>query len=319
MKDFAIDSRKETREGAQCGLAVYYDGSCPLCKREVRIYQRAQSKVATNTDALKWIDVSKETAIRPSGKIMSKAERSLLMSRFHVETENGQRLSGAAAFVELWSRVPGWAWLAKTVKLLRLTPLLEGIYRLFLRIRPRVQKFTAAWDADHLPRDLIADLRSDHAGETGAVWIYKGILMCSKSPEVIAFAKHHLATEQTHLHAINRFLPPLRRSLLLPGWKLAGFLTGALPALAGPRAVFGTIAAVESFVEKHYEYQIQALNGREDFSWLQAQLLNFQRDEINHHHDAQSRHDSSPGRFMKAWCWLVGFGSSTAVKLARLI
>ncbi len=28
----------------------------------------------------------------------------------------------------------------------------------------------------HYPRWLESDLRSDHAGETGAVWIYKGIL-----------------------------------------------------------------------------------------------------------------------------------------------
>ena len=42
-------------------------------------------------------------------------------------------------------------------------------------------------------------MRSNHAGETGAVWIYKGILTVSRDPAIRLFAEHHLATEQTHL------------------------------------------------------------------------------------------------------------------------
>ena len=39
-------------------------------------------------------------------------------------------------------------------------------------------------------------LRSDHAGEVGAVYIYKGILTIAKDPELLEFSKRHLATEQ---------------------------------------------------------------------------------------------------------------------------
>ncbi len=46
---------------------------------------------------------------------------------------------------------------------------------------------------------LIGDLRSDHAGETGAVAIYLGILAVSHNPQIRQFAREHQATEREHL------------------------------------------------------------------------------------------------------------------------
>ena len=59
-------------------------------------------------------------------------------------------------------------------------------------------------------------LRSDHAGEVGAVYIYKGILKIAKDPELVNFSKRHLATEESHLLKIElqlasvSYLMPLR-------------------------------------------------------------------------------------------------------------
>ena len=100
---------------------------------------------------------------------------------------------------------------------------------------------------------MLPALRSDHAGETGAVYIYRGILAVTRAPEVRAFARHHLATEQRHLEMMTQLLPREQHSRLLPLWRVAGWLTGMLPALFGPLAVYRTIDAVESFVDRHYE------------------------------------------------------------------
>ena len=54
-------------------------------------------------------------------------------------------------------------------------------------------------DVTTLPKKLRKDLRSDHAGETGAVMIYKGILAVSRDPALRSFASTHLETEQKHL------------------------------------------------------------------------------------------------------------------------
>ena len=49
-----------------------------------------------------------------------------------------------------------------------------------------------------MPRWLQAELRSDHAGEYGAVMIYRGILAVSRDDLVRDFAARHVATERDH-------------------------------------------------------------------------------------------------------------------------
>lgn len=178
-------------------------------------------------------------------------------------------------------------------------------------------KFVTPFDRLDLPTGLVKDLISDHAGETGAVYIYRGILAVSRDPEVRDFAMHHLETEQAHLAFFEDWLPLLHRSALLPVWRLSGWLLGALPALFGPRAVFRTIAAVESFVELHYDEQIETLAGQSKWASLRAQLVAFCREEVEHRNDASGRLDAPPSPVGRGWSWLVGVGSCAGVWLAR--
>ena len=169
-----------------------------------------------------------------------------------------------------------------------------------------------------LPQYIVRDLRSDHAGETGAVAIYEGILAVSRNPEVIRFARHHRETEQRHLDFFEAWLPGRHKSSLGTVWKLAGFLLGALPAFLGRRAVYSTVAAVESFVVKHYEDQIRKLDAEPRWAALSARLREFQLDEDDHRRDA-ARRGSRPGLMTRAWSAVVGAGSAAGVAAARLI
>jgi ubiquinone biosynthesis monooxygenase Coq7 len=168
---------------------------------------------------------------------------------------------------------------------------------------------------------VYAHLRTDHAGEVGAVCIYQGVLQFARDPELRAFAEHHLATEQNHLRLISGWLPAAQHSRLLPLWRLAGFLTGALPALFGPKAVYATIEAVETFVDHHYEEQILALSRQIEFRNLRQTLLDCQADEVAHRDEAAaaSRGFSQSGWVLRAWCAMVGAGSKAAVNLIRHI
>ena len=171
-----------------------------------------------------------------------------------------------------------------------------------------------------LPSEVVADLRTDHAGETGAVCIYQGVLRFARDPELRAFAQRHLATEQAHLHQINAWLPKANRSRLIPVWRLAGWLTGALPALAGPRAVYATIEAVETFVDQHYEEQVHRLNAYPELYSLRLTLLKCQGDEVAHQHEAAvAQGTGRAGTMLRIWCWLVGVGSRQAVGVCRHI
>lgn len=176
----------------------------------------------------------------------------------------------------------------------------------------------AAGGAHALPAEVKADLRTDHAGETGAVCLYSGVLRVARDPGVRAFAQRHLDTERAHLRRIEAWLPEDQRSRLLPLWRAAGWLTGALPALLGPRAVYATIEAVERFVDLHYGEQVQRLAAHPGLSALRQTLLECQGDEVVHRDEAAAaRGPGAPGALLRGWCHLVDTGSRAAVAVCR--
>ena len=317
---------QNSSENTGPALTVLYDGACPLCRREIGVYQNL--KPLAPGQVLKFLDISQPESPLPAG-----GDRSAYLARFHVQRSDGQILSGAAAFVALWATLPGWRFLAWAARLPGATPLLELVYRVFLKFRPHMQGVAKAFEMPRVTQELAGDLRSDHAGETGAVWIYHGLLAVSGDAGVRDFARRHRATEQTHLDKINAVLPWSQRSWLLPGWRVAGFLTGALPALFGPRAVYATIAAVETFVDQHYQHQIDKLQGRPEHAALLEMLMQCQQEECEHRDEAirlgaavgdgtNSRRDAEQGKgptgwLLRAWCSVVGNGSALAVKLAH--
>ena len=169
---------------------------------------------------------------------------------------------------------------------------------------------------------LRRELRSDHAGETGAVFIYRGITAVARwrgDDELLTFAQQHGDTETEHLRQIEDWLPPSQRSRLLGPWRVAGWLTGALPALAGRRAVYGTIAAVETFVDRHYQQQIDHLQQEAGPTGLLPLLLSCQADEQHHRDEAAALAGASRPWALRLWCALVAWGSASAVVVARRV
>jgi predicted DCC family thiol-disulfide oxidoreductase YuxK len=109
---------------------VYFDGSCPLCRAEIEYYRSKDQ-----AGAICFVDVSKPEGVTPEGLTRQRA-----MGRFHMRARDGRLLSGAAAFVEIWSRLPGWRWVARAASLPGALPVLELGYRMFLPVRPIVSR-----------------------------------------------------------------------------------------------------------------------------------------------------------------------------------
>lgn len=170
-----------------------------------------------------------------------------------------------------------------------------------------------------LPRWLQQELRSDHAGEFGAVMIYRGILAISRDVSVREFADSHLRTEQKHLALMEEIIPPAGRTRLLPLWRLMGWLTGALPALFGRQAVFATIEAVETFVDHHYQQQIVRLTPEGEHGPLRQVLVDCQADEVSHRDEAASLALPKRNVILRLWCAVVGSGSAAAVVAAKRV
>lgn len=128
-------------------VTVLYDGACPLCRREIGVYRGLAA-----LRPIAWCDVSAPQAALPDGN-----DRAAYLARFHVQLADGTVLSGAAAFVALWSVLPGWRWLGRLGRLPGVMPVMEVAYRLFLRLRPAMQRIARRIESRHPARPLPPD------------------------------------------------------------------------------------------------------------------------------------------------------------------
>jgi 3-demethoxyubiquinol 3-hydroxylase len=118
---------------------------------------------------------------------------------------------------------------------------------------------------------------------------------------------------------------PAWRSRLLPLWRASGWLTGALPACFGPRAVYATIQSVETFVDQHYAAQLDLIDTLQrerpnpELAALRSLLQQCQQDEVAHRDDAAARWNGRARGPLAVWRWLVGSGSAAAVRVCRHI
>jgi ubiquinone biosynthesis monooxygenase Coq7 len=74
---------------------------------------------------------------------------------------------------------------------------------------------------------------------------------------------------------------------------------------------------VETFVEQHYQRQIDYLQRNGGHDQLLKLLIRCQADEIDHKNEARLKASGSISLVLKIWCSLVGTGSAAAVVLAR--
>ena len=128
-----LTSPKAETKQTPPALTVLYDGACPLCRREIGIYRNLQSDTPVC-----FADVSDAAVPLPA-----RATRQQLLARFHVQRHDGELLSGAQAFLALWSVLPGWRWLALAGRLPGAVWLMERAYRLFLCGRPALQRWAS--------------------------------------------------------------------------------------------------------------------------------------------------------------------------------
>ncbi len=225
---------------------VYFDGACPLCRREIAHYQSQEGAAS-----IAWIDAASCDAAMLGADL----GREAALARLHVRLADGSLVSGASAFAAMWTSLPAYRWLASIASRRLVMKVLEGAYSGFLRLRRlwrRPQPGTFA-----LPPAVLAELRAAHTGEVCAVQFYRGILKVSVDGDLRAFAARHLAAEHLHLRRIRRWLPVSSRSRVLPAWRAAGWLTGAVVALIGRQAVFAAVAALERFADRHYTARIE--------------------------------------------------------------
>ncbi|WP_420862844.1 thiol-disulfide oxidoreductase DCC family protein [Algirhabdus cladophorae] len=98
---------------------VIYNGSCPICSREVDVYKDVSTRAGLD---IAYHDLG-ETDLDRFGLTPDAAAR-----EFHV-LKAGTLYKGLPAFVQLWSDLPRWRWLARAVQIPVIWQLANLAYR----------------------------------------------------------------------------------------------------------------------------------------------------------------------------------------------
>ncbi len=110
-------------------LTVWYDGACPLCRREIALMRR-----------LDWRRRVAFVNLSEAAPEACPLDPAALLARMHAG--DGERLyDGAAAFAALWRQLPLLWPLGQLVRIPAVLNLLERAYLRFLRWRPRLQRW----------------------------------------------------------------------------------------------------------------------------------------------------------------------------------
>ena len=108
-------------------VEVWFDGDCPLCRREIALLRRLDRR-----GAIVFTDVA-------TGQGSCPVDRARLLSRFHAR-EDGRMVSGAEAFAAMWRAIPMLAPFGRLARNRRVLLVMERLYLGFLKVRPRLQR-----------------------------------------------------------------------------------------------------------------------------------------------------------------------------------
>jgi ubiquinone biosynthesis monooxygenase Coq7 len=159
-------------------------------------------------------------------------------------------------------------------------------------------------------------MKVDHAGEHGAICIYRAQLWLARwrAPEMVAELSGFLVHEQRHRALFGAELERRGRgrcrSYHLCGF--GGFVLGAVTGLLGRRAIAATTVAIETVVLRHMHEQVAELSASDPAA--AGTLRDVIADE-QEHHDVSDRRLAPPGFWPKLIDPVVRVSTETVIWL----
>lgn len=128
-------------------------------------------------------------------------------------------------------------------------------------------------------------IRVDHAGEYGAVRIYKGQIDALKNhtqSDKLKDIEHMAEQELVHLETFEKILveKQVRPTALLPIWHMAGYALGYVTAKMSPETAMACTEAIEEVIDEHYADQLEEIDDSEKN--LKKTITKFREEEIEH-------------------------------------
>lgn len=119
VKKNVVNRPQEKKMGT---VTVFFDGGCPLCRREIGHYQKL-----TALEPIQWVDITVTPNLDQDFGLSPEAA----MRRFHVLDPQGNLKVGAVGFLRLWQSLPGYRYLARLLILSRCLPVMNILYEYF--------------------------------------------------------------------------------------------------------------------------------------------------------------------------------------------
>ena len=139
------------------------------------------------------------------------------------------------------------------------------------------------------PKNITHDMmRVNHAGELGAVYIYKGQMKSlgyKSDTQSLNMIQDMSEQEVVHLNHFNKILPEqrIRPSVFSPFWILGGFCMGAGTASISKDNAMLCTKSVETVIGDHYQQQIDYFNMGKIYDTETLELFkNQELDHLNH-------------------------------------
>jgi predicted DCC family thiol-disulfide oxidoreductase YuxK len=116
---------------APARLTVYYDGLCPICRREIDWVRRRDKARALQLVDFAAADFNAGDAGIPEVQ---------LMQEIHAQAADGEVLRGVEVFRQMYSLI-GMGWLLAWTKWPLARPIANTAYRAFAALRPRLSAY----------------------------------------------------------------------------------------------------------------------------------------------------------------------------------
>ena len=162
-------------------------------------------------------------------------------------------------------------------------------------------------------------IRVDHAGELGAVEIYKGQIEAARlRGEDTAGLEAMQDHEQRHLEYFEMLMRQrkIKQTPLIPLWRFAGRALGFVSGLLGKQAMAQVTHSVETVIDAHYQEQIEwaKSNGEDNMASF---MEDFRLDEDEHRQAAEK--DLADSGCMRVLGKTVELGSVAAIELTKKV
>lgn len=127
-------------------------------------------------------------------------------------------------------------------------------------------------------------IRVNHAGELGAIYIYKAqrIIASVFYKDIVDKLDKMLKNEEAHFKTFSQWLTlnNVRNCYALWFWALGGFILGFITAILGRKPIWVCTNTVEAMVVHHLEWQLSYLKTHDRTAYLA--VLNIKSDQEVH-------------------------------------